>query len=473
MKLNDAKMKQGQYKLTSGIYIIFMVIILILVNLIANLFSVKFDFSANKTFSLSDEGKAAIDTITEDIEILACEDRASYTGNVYLANVAETLESIDAYSKNVTVTFKSVDKNPEIAQEYPTTGLSTTSILVRSANDHQKYKVLTVSNLFETDSSTQKVTQSKVEYLVISAMDYVSRDDFSKVLFVSNHVEEYPSSFASLLSGNNYEVNTVNLLTADISSDVDYIMICNPKTDYSMEEISKLDAFLQNSGKLGKNMYVFMSPEQGELPNLESFLEEWGIEVKPGYLYNTKYALDSTYQPMLASFSDVQSAGNLFRSVQLVTYQTRPLNLLFDSRDYQTTTTLLTTASGAQYVSDPDAAINTDTDAAANCPILAVGSRLVKNSSTESHIIVSGSYKIISDEYIDSTYGNGEYFMQIINYFSEDANSFIIYPKSMESSILSFSNTSAKTVLFIVFIIVIPLIVAALGVAVYFKRRHM
>ena len=473
MSKKDGKINHSQYKLTSGIYIIFMIIILILVNLIANLFSFKVDFSANKTFSLSGEGKAAIDTIDSDIDIIVCQDRASYNGNIYTSNVAETLESMDAYAKNINVTFKSIDKNPEMAQEYPTTGLSTTSIIVRRTDDHQKYKVLNVSNLFETDTNTGAITSSKVEYLIISAMDYVSRNEFSKVCFVNNHVEDYPTAFASLLSGNNYQVENINLLTSDIDENTDYIMICNPKTDYSDDEIKKLDAFMQNNGKLGKNIYIFMSPEQGELPNLEALMAEWGIEVKTGYLYNTKYSLDKTYQSMLADFNDVQSAGNLFRTVQIVTYQTRPINLLFDSRDYQTTTPLLSTASGAQYVVDPDKAIDTDRDAAANAPILVIGSRLMKNTSSQSHMVVSGSYRIISDEYIKSTYGNSEYFMQIFNYFSEESNSFIIYPKNMEASILNFSNNASKTVLLILFIVVLPLLVAATGAVVYFRRRHL
>ncbi len=473
MSKKDGKINHSQYKLTSGIYIVFMIIILILVNLIANLFSVKVDFSANKTFSLSSEGKAAIDTIDSDIEILVCQDRASYNGNIYTSNVAETLESIDSYAKNVNVTFKSIDKNPEMRQEYSTTGLSTTSIIVRRSDDHSKYKVLNVSNLFETDSNTGAITSSKVEYLIISAMDYVSRNEFSKVCFVNNHVEDYPTAFASLLSGNNFQVEEINLLTAEVDDSTDYIMICNPKTDFSDDEIKKLDAFMQNNGKLGKNIYIFMSPEQGELPNLEAFMAEWGIEVKTGYLYNTRYSLDKSYQTMLAAFSDVESAGNLFRTVQLVTYQTRPLNLLFESRDYQTTTALLSTASGAQYVANPDSALDPDKDPAANSPILAIGSRLMKNTSSQSHMIVSGSYRVISDEYIKSTYGNSEYFMQIFNYFSEDSNSFIIYPKNMEASILNFSNTASKTVLLILFIIVIPLLVAAVGAIVFFRRRHL
>ncbi len=463
--------KGNQYKLTSGIYIAFVVVILLLINLIANLFSVKFDFSANKAFSLSDEGKAAIDTISKEVEILACGDRVNYNGNIYLTNIAETIESMDDYSDNVTATFKSIDKNPGIAEEYPTTGLSTTSIIVRLVDDHSKYKVLSTSNLFEADNN--QITESKVEYLIISAMDFVCRDTFPAVQFVSNHVEDYPTSFASLLSGNNYEVNQINLLTDKISEATEYIMICNPKTDYSADEIKKLDEFLQNGGKMGRNLYVFMSPEQPKLPNFEAFLAEWGIEVEPGYLYNTTYSIDNTYEPMVAAFSDVQSAGNLFQTVQIVTYQTRPINLLFDTRDYQTTTTLLTSATGTQHVLDSKAEKDPNSDPPTNDAILAIGTRMVKNSSSESHVVVSGSYKLISDEYIDSTFGNSEYIMQIINYFSEDANSFIIYPKNMESAILSFSSTTSKTALFIVFIIVIPAVFAVVGLSVFLKRRHL
>ncbi len=465
--------KGNQYKLTSGIYIVFVVVILLLINLIANLFSVKFDFSANKAFSLSDEGKSALDTITRDIEILVCSDRAAYNGNIYLTNIAETIESMDDHSDYVTATFKSVDKNPEIKDDYPTTGLSTSSIIIRLADDYSKYRVVDANNLLERNTDTGAVTESKVEYLIISAMDYVCRDTFPAVQFVSNHVEDYPSAFASLLIGNNYNVGQINLLTDEITEEAEYIMICNPKTDYSPDEIKKLDAFLQNDGELGRNIFVFMSPEQPSLPNLEAFLSEWGIEVQPGYLYNTTHSVDNTYEPMVTAFSDVQSAGNLFQTVQVITYQTRPLNLLFATREYQTTTSLLTTASGTQHVKDSDSDKDPSNDPPSNAPVVAVGTRIIKNSSSESHIVVSGSYKLISDEYINSTYGNNEYIMQLINYFGEDEGNFIIYPKNMESAILSFSSSSTKTVLFIVFIIAIPAVIAVTGLSVFLKRRHL
>ena len=43
----------------------------------------------------------------------------------------------------------------------------------------------------------------------------------------------------------------------------------------------------------------------------------------------------------------------------------------------------------------------------------------------------------------------------------------------METPLLPFSSTTNKTVFFLIFSIAIPLAVAACGLAVYMKRRHM
>ena len=93
---------------------------------------------------------------TKEVEIIACQDRIAYNGNIYMSSVAEIIEEIGQYMDNVTVSFKSIDKNPDIAQPY-SVGLEQTSVLVRLKDDVQKYRILDVSTMFEASSSNSSM----------------------------------------------------------------------------------------------------------------------------------------------------------------------------------------------------------------------------------------------------------------------------------------------------------------------------
>lgn len=67
--------------------------------------------------------------------------------------------------------------------------------------------------------------------------------------------------------------------------------------DYSEDELKKIDRFLDNNGKFGKNvMYVADTSQPESLPNLDAFLAEWGIKVNPGAVYETDSSKVFNYQ---------------------------------------------------------------------------------------------------------------------------------------------------------------------------------
>lgn len=238
-------------------------------------------------------------------------------------------------------------------------------------------------------------------------------------------------------------------------------------------EIERLEAFLLNGGQYGKNVFIFMSPVQDELPNLQGFMEEWGISVDDGYLYNTNYSIDQENLAMLVDFSDVNSAGIYYKNLTLVSYITRPLSAVYSQRDDITVTPMLMTLNYTQYVEDVQNEADPSNDPEQTSAVMMYAHRQPVDADQGSNLVVSGSYNIISDEFISSTYGNKEYMLQITDYMNPNRSNIIIFPKNMETPLLPFSSTTNKSVFFLIFSIAIPLAVAACGVAVYMKRRHM
>ena len=464
----------SRYRLTSWVYIAVIVLILIVLNIGANLIPFQIDFTPNKTFSLSGECRNMIQSVEQDVEIIACDDRINYSYNIYRSNVAETIENMAAASSHIEASFKNIEKNPALKAEYPQiASLSTSDILVRLKADPSKYRQLSLNDLFEYDSSARTITESKVEYYLANAIDYCTRSEFPTLYITTNHSEDTPNAFLSLLRDNNYTVQTLNLLSSPIPADADYLFVFNPKTDFSAAETEKLESFLSNGGNLGKNLLVFMSPEQTELPYLETFLAEWGLAAETGMIYNTQYSIDTDYESILLGISDTTVLGSLSPSINILSEQTRPLSLLFQSRDYSSTKALLSALPSSQLIADPGQAKDPASDSRISAPVLAMGTRYVQNSSVQSHVVVSGSYKLISDAYIsDSNIGNAAYLAQLIKTLDPDNTKLCIFPKSMQTPLLSFSGNTEKTVALVVFVVVLPLAVAGAGVAVYLKRRH-
>lgn len=462
----------SKYQITSWVYIAIVAAILIVVNVAANLFPAQIDFTAKKTFSLTGECKAMLDRVNMPVEIVVCRDRINFASNIYVANIAETVENMAEYSDNIDATFMSVDKNPGLKELYPTATLTTSHIIVRLKDDPTHCKIVSMENMFETDDAGKTITESKVEYTLATAIDYVIRTDFPVIYYTTNHMEDLPGEFLTLLTGNNFTVRTLNLATDEMPSDADYLFLFNPKTDFSGQEIGRIESFLSNNEQYGKNLFAFMSPEQPDLPNLEKFFEEWGIALGDGYLYNTAYSTDAKYNTMMLAYGDINAAGTLYNSLNLLSEQIRPVNTLFSSRDYSSTTSLLGARPNTQQVTDVQAEKAPDTDPTYSGSVMAMGTRYVKGTNVQSNVVVSGSYQFIEDTYMDSALGNAAYMAQVINYLDADGTKLFIFPKNMEVPLLDFPDNSAKTAALVLFVIILPLALAAGGVYVFVRRRN-
>lgn len=462
----------SKYKLTSWVYIAIVAVILIVINIAANLFPAQIDFTAKKTFSLTGECKAMLDTVKTPVEIVVCRDRINFSQNIYVANIAKTVENMAEHSAYIDATFMSVDKNPALKEQYPTSSLSTSNIIIRLKDNPTRYRIVSMEAMFETSDDGTVITESKVEYTLANAIDYVIRTDFPVLYYTTNHMEDTPGEFLQLLTGNNYTVKPINLIADDIPADADYLFLFNPKTDFTGLEINKIESFLSNGELYGKNLFAFMSPEQTELPNLEKFFGEWGLALGKGYLYNTAYSTDSQYNTMMLSYGDLDAAGTLYNSLSLLTEQVRPVETLFSSRDYSSTTSLLNTMPYTQQVSQVDAEMNPQADPSYSGSVMAMGTRYEPSTNVQSHVVVSGSYKLIENTYLDSALGNANYMAQVINYLDADSSKLFIFPKNMETSLLDFPDNSAKIAALVIFAIVIPLVLAVLGIYVFIRRRN-
>ena len=116
----------------------------------------------------------------------------------------------------------------------------------------------------------------------------VTDTDPVKVAVLTGYGEKENTVLQNLLKTNSYVIESVNItLTDKISEDYDFVFMFGPDKDYSVADINKLDTWLDNSGKFGKNLVYVGNPKLGDSPNIDGLLDQWGLKVEKGITYQT------------------------------------------------------------------------------------------------------------------------------------------------------------------------------------------
>ena len=309
----------------------------------------------------------------------------------------------------------------------------------------------------------------------------VTSDYTPKITVLSAHSSFDASSFSSLLSQNNFEVVTQDLLLEEIDPEAEAAVLFAPSEDLDEEQLEKLDAFLDNNGQKGKTLLYFAAANQPELPNIEAFLSEWGIVVEDATLYETNYNRIYNYSPYYSIVDFVNTEIYENTSSYLLMPNARIIDTAYAERDSRTVEVLLKFGSTAKALPN-DADENFDIANAETYAFPAlIKSTLQKASGNtnaangamlESHVVVSSSAMSCESSLLSgSTFVNGKYYIALLNSLMGRESTFSVTAKTLDNTTLTLTNFQT---LFIgaVFAIIIPLALLVLGIVVWLRRRH-
>lgn len=526
-KTKQTKKISSAFALRHGTYaIVFTAIIVaafIIVNILATALTQRFplniDLTANNDFSVSSKNIEYIQSVSRPVTITVCSTEgnyatymATYASNYYNASdstggkyYAQTMTLLDEYTKhnsNIKVVYAD-PQSPEFADIQARVGasaaLSYGSLLVESTFDLDgeeiyRSKVLSFDNLYTVEDTTggyaaylgqgYAVSGSNVESAVTSAIYSVTSDKTTEVGYVSARMESgVLDNLNSYLSDNNYNVTAIdNLLTFDINSSIEILVIAAPTADYSADELSKLDAFLDNDGNRGKTLVFFGSANSPELPNLYAFLSEWGIDYSTGTVYETNsanYLQTPATIGMQNKNSDYTAAVNNINRMYIATGNL-PMRIGFESQGNRTTTELIATSdtvvrrpAGADESWSADNEIKTQySGAVLSCDKLYNENRTEKNS----YVLAFSSADFISSNWSQytGTVGNMEILLSTLNNLSgRDADEITFTTKTIEVSSFSDQVTALDAnIILTIFVGIIPIGLVAAGIIIWIRRRN-
>lgn len=475
------KKRSFKYGSMSTAFVIIFIAAVVLVNVILSAvvskYPLQIDLTNDRDIQLTSDSINYVKGLKQDITIyvMASEDSAKQDST--FKHAYRVIQQYPRYNSHISVQYVDPDKNPTFQTKFGGETLSNFDIVVQSG---KKYKHMAGQDMFDTstDSSTgsQTVTGNKTEQQVDTGIQYVTTAVTPQIVVSTGNGETGYDGIETLLKNNNYTITEQDLNKNAIPSSASAIAIVDPQADFSKDELTKIDAFLTNNDSFGKSIMVFFDPSEAAMANLQDYVKEWGVQVGSGVVYDTSGY--STFVPAGANFDSTVFA-NMNQKLGVPIVQTRPLTLLFSTKDIRTTQSLIQTPETSALWNPKDiktatfSASASDTKGPFTAMALATKYRYDGTTKLVSNMLVSGSSKTFDSSILTyASYNNSQVMLDSVNYISGLKSTFNVVSKDMQAATLSVT-TPVKSIFTILFLGAIPLAALVIGVVVWLRRRHL
>ncbi len=481
----EIKSRKFKYGTLATIFTIVFLVALVLVNVLVGYLTDRYvleiDMTSERLFEISEDTMEVLDDLSEPVTITVLAEETTYRDSTdLLSNIYETLQRYEALAGGkLTVRYINPTVNPRIVEQYDVLGdLTSNDIIVESA---RRSKKLSPTTLYNTETSDEGITYYvglRAEQKLTSAILYVTEESVSRAAYIRGHNEDYfMDELDSLLTAANYDVTSVILAREEIPEDVNLIIISSPTVDFSLEEIDKLEAYLNAGG----DALVSMTPNVAEpLDNLSLFFEEWGIRYSDKLVFDSQQSLSGYPMyvvPNIASLEGITDNLNLRNQFALVVGG-RAINMT-NTQTSNVYVTALMTSSDTSYSKDIND-IAYGYDQAENDEVgpfnLAVMSESYvydkNNNLTRSSVLFVNAGMITDSVLKASNFLNASYLTTALNFINDYSDAVIIPDKNFQSTTLNILSWQVTLVFWIV-VIAIPLAILAIGVIVWARRRHL
>ena len=294
--MKNTGLSSRRFRYGSAAFLLTAVIVaaVLLLNAIFSLLSDRYllytDLTSQHLYTLSQAAIDSIASIDKDVDIIFCDDEDNIMENTLHGYVYQTARGLEKHNSHVHVSTVNIWRNPTAVQQYKTMSKSniySTSIIVASGTEFRVF-ALRAMYVFNDNSDTTPWSYNGEKRLCAAIMA-VTRAESPICCVTYNHGEPFVTSadaaasgaMLTLLEDAGYKIRFINLTTEEIPDDCRLLVIYNPLDDFlvidgvsDISEIQKIDKFLDGTNSL----MVFMNPTSPVLPNLEEYLEEWGIK---------------------------------------------------------------------------------------------------------------------------------------------------------------------------------------------------
>lgn len=504
------KIKYGSMSMGIVIVVIAIVVLLnLMCGLVVKRYPVKLDLTSDNRYDLSDESIDALKSLEKDVDIVVTCPENDFEGlsNQYKAMIyqsygmnvefpytiiPEMLEKYSMYAESgkgsVNVKYVDMNRDPDVIAKYKTnySGEIAAQSMIFACGD--RVKVIpqneVIGMIAPSKASAQSTNLQMVfsgESTITSAIMSVADSKPIKAAIVSMMngsmvVDSVGSSIAysteQFLNKNGYDCTEIDIATDDLSG-YDMLVLCCPAFDFSEDVIAKMSDFLYNNGNYEKDMIYMPSLDALNLPNITEFLADWKIQIDENYIKDDKNSVTISGQlyPTI-KVSDTEEVGTLPNdTLPIVAPFGRTISVV--GKNNETVIKELLKSNDTSYVSS--LTDNSDSSERAEYNIV-VKARKETSSGLSvygSDLLVIGSPYMTESSILSNTntYNNAAVFLNIVNNMSGKENGVIIPEKSLQQNYIS-PDATALRVIEVTVILVIPILIACIGLVVLLRRKN-
>lgn len=339
----------------SGSYSVGLTVIVIAIVIVLNLVAGQLpeglrniDVSSTKIYEITDTTTTLLNSLEEDVDmtVLAVRDDTD-------DRITTFLSKYGALSNHINIEWIDPVLHPSALTEYDTSE----NTIVISCEATGKSTTVAFDDILVPDMysyyyyGTTTYTEFDGEGQLTSAVNYVTSDVEKTIYQTTGHGESTLSTtITDLMDQNNYNLSEVNLLmSTSVPEDCDLLLMYAPTTDLSDDETEMLGNYLADGGKV---MILLGDTNATELPNLESILEEYGMQAADGYIADPQRCYQGNYYYIFPELSVSGDLADGISSGMVLLTNTHGMTLIDPERDTISITGFMSSSDDAYAVTE-------------------------------------------------------------------------------------------------------------------------
>jgi ABC-type uncharacterized transport system involved in gliding motility auxiliary subunit len=445
--------------------------ILVAINYIGKRQNKRWDLTAAKQFSLSDQSRKVLSELKAPLDVKVFAKEQDFQG------FRDRLQEYEYSSKQVTTEYVDPDKKPTIAQQ----------------NKIEQYNTI----VFNYQGRSERTT-ANAEQDITNAIIKVVTGAQKKVYFTVGHGEKDSASserggygtIVQALGRENYGVDKVVLAQAGaVPEGATAVIVAGPKTDFYPQEIDALKAYLAKNGKL----LLMLDPQDKvdgtPLTGLIALAHDWGVEVT-----NTIVVDASGMGQLIGSDASVPVATNYpqhaitsgLNNIITAFPLSRGVVPVAGGVNGHTAQTFVETSPRSwaetdlkSLLTDGKVELNADKGdkpgpVAIAAAVSAVATEAAKDAPAdapkpETRVVVFGDSDFATNGVL-GIQGNRDLFMNTVGWLSQQENLISVRPKEAEDRRLTLTATQQNNITWLS-LLVVPAVIFGTGIVSWWKRR--
>jgi ABC-type uncharacterized transport system involved in gliding motility auxiliary subunit len=252
--------RQARYGTLMGVSILVVLGILVAINYIGSKQNKRWDLTANKQFSLSDQSRNVVAKLDSPMQVQV------FAQEPQFPRYQERIKEYEYASSKISTEYIDPEKKPSVAKQ----------------NNIDRMPTI----VFNYKGRSERVNAEGEQDLTNAIIKVVSGQQ-RKVYFTQGHGEKDTTSsegagyniIATALGRENYSVDKLTIAQqGSVPDDASVVVVAGPKTDFFAPEMEALKKYLDKQGKLLLELDPPDKLDSPPLTNLIALAHDWGIQ---------------------------------------------------------------------------------------------------------------------------------------------------------------------------------------------------